>query len=247
LLAGIDSIGFDPQRFAMDYHIIGFRECASEVARYLVTIEGMDIQDPLRLRLMSHLQCFVAQRELSAKSTSVAAGASSTNWPSLPNSYQPNYSTQGYHQTYQGTSPISPHQEHNGHQQNSFNSSYTSASGSTSAYLSSSITPQSPEYATSGYGTTANSSMSTTTSSNNASTTSPVPNQTSTGDQQQADGQQPIYTDLSNSNDRLLNLGGSYQNYGNANQYGSANIGYINNNNNNNSKPYRPWHPEMAY
>lgn len=67
LFSGIDSLTYDPQRFAYDYSILGFRECAAEVARYLVTIEGMDIQDPLRLRLMSHLQCFVAQRELSAK------------------------------------------------------------------------------------------------------------------------------------------------------------------------------------
>lgn len=54
----------------MDYHSIGFRECAAEVARYLVTVEGMDIQDPLRLRLMSHLQCFAAQRELASKQAS---------------------------------------------------------------------------------------------------------------------------------------------------------------------------------
>ncbi|XP_034107385.1 hairy/enhancer-of-split related with YRPW motif protein [Drosophila albomicans] len=62
----LDSLNYDPQRVAMDYHIIGFRECAAEVARYLVTIEGMDIQDPLRLRLMSHLQYFSQQREISA-------------------------------------------------------------------------------------------------------------------------------------------------------------------------------------
>lgn len=68
----------------MDYHIIGFRECASEVARYLVTIEGMDIQDPMRLRLMSHLQCFISQRELSAKSSV------NTNWC---NSYPSTYGT----------------------------------------------------------------------------------------------------------------------------------------------------------
>lgn len=230
----------------MDYHIIGFRECASEVARYLVTIEGMDIQDPLRLRLMSHLQCFVAQRELSAKTTAPVASA---NWS---NTYQPNYTSQSY-QTYPGTSPVTPHQQQqHSQQQTAFNSSYMSASGSSSTYLNSSITPQSPEYSSSGYGTTANSSATSTvnntsSSSNNASTTSPVPNQTATSEQQQVEGQQPIYTDLSNSNDRLLNLGGSYHNYGNANQlYGAANNnGY--NNNNNNSKPYRPWHPEMAY
>lgn len=66
LIAALDSLNYDPQRVAMDYHIIGFRECAAEVARYLVTIEGMDIQDPLRLRLMSHLQYFSQQREISA-------------------------------------------------------------------------------------------------------------------------------------------------------------------------------------
>lgn len=226
----------------MDYHIIGFRECASEVARYLVTIEGMDIQDPLRLRLMSHLQCFVAQRELSAKTS--ATGVSTSNWS---NSYQPNYSTQGY-QTYPGTSPITPNQQQHNQQQNAFNSSYMSTSGSSSSTY---ITPQSPEYSSSGYGSTANSSATsaanTSSASNNASTTSPAPNQTATSEQQQqGESQQPIYTDLSNTNDRLLNLGGSYHNYGHANQlYGSANNnGY---NNNNNSKPYRPWHPEMAY
>ncbi|XP_021939305.1 hairy/enhancer-of-split related with YRPW motif protein, partial [Zootermopsis nevadensis] len=64
---GMDALAYDPHKFAMDYQHIGFRECAAEVARYLVTVEGMDIQDPLRLRLMSHLQCFAAQRELAAK------------------------------------------------------------------------------------------------------------------------------------------------------------------------------------
>lgn len=70
----------------MDYHNIGFRECAAEVARYLVSCEGLDIQDPLRLRLMSHLQCFAAQRELAAKSA---------NWyPQTPVSHgQPQHYT----------------------------------------------------------------------------------------------------------------------------------------------------------
>ena len=54
---------FDPHGLVLDYHGIGFRECVSEVARYLVGFEGLDLQDPLRLRLMSHLQCFSAQKE----------------------------------------------------------------------------------------------------------------------------------------------------------------------------------------
>lgn len=90
LLTGVDSFAYDPQRYAMDYHSIGFRECASEVARYLVSCEGLDIQDPLRLRLMSHLQCFAAQRELASKSCSA---------PPYPHAY-PTYpqvpSTQPY-------------------------------------------------------------------------------------------------------------------------------------------------------
>ncbi|OTF80569.1 hairy/enhancer-of-split related with YRPW motif protein-like, partial [Euroglyphus maynei] len=73
---GFDAFSFDPHKFATDYHIIGFRECAAEVARYLVIHEGLDFQDPLRLRLISHLQCYSAQREISLKS--------STEWnPSL--------------------------------------------------------------------------------------------------------------------------------------------------------------------
>lgn len=231
----------------MDYHVIGFRECASEVARYLVTIEGMNTEDPLRVRLLSHLQCFVAQRELSAKSAPVT----SCNWPPLQNTFQPNFSSQSY-QAYPGT-PGTPNQHHSSQRQSSFNASYMSASAPSSSYLNSIITPQSPDYSSSGYGTATNSSISSvviTSTSNNASTTSPVPNQTATPDQQQADNQQPIYTDLSNSNDRLIHLGGNYHNYGNGNQlYGVANYSNNNNNNNNNnnSKPYRPWHPEMAY
>lgn len=249
-------MAFDPQRFAMDYHIIGFRECASEVARYLVTIEGMDIQDPLRLRLMSHLQCFVAQRELSAKSS--ATTMSSSNWSSLQNSYQPNYTAQSY-QVYPTTTPITPSsqlQNNNNQQHNSFNSSSSSSymSTTTSSYLGSSLIPQSPEYSSSsGYATATNntsssSNVNTSSGSNNATSTSPAPVASSNDPAQQQDNQQPIYTDLSNSNDRLqLNLSGNYH-YGNVNQLyaNTGNNGY-NNNNNNNSKPYRPWHPEMAY
>lgn len=71
---GFDAFSFDPHKFATDYHSIGFRECAAEVARYMVAIEGMDLQDPLRLRLMSHLQCYSAQRELALKSSATHTG-----------------------------------------------------------------------------------------------------------------------------------------------------------------------------
>lgn len=109
----MDSLGYDPQRFAMDYHIIGFRECAAEVARYLVTIEGMDIQDPLRLRLMSHLQYFVQQREMS-KGCPVSPGATwAAHTAAHPSTaaaaaaaYQPNCGVTPY-QTYPSTTTTS--------------------------------------------------------------------------------------------------------------------------------------------
>lgn len=53
---------------------MGFRECASEVGRYLGSVEGIDAKDPLRCRMMSHLENFLAQREL-AINAAVAANA----------------------------------------------------------------------------------------------------------------------------------------------------------------------------
>lgn len=47
----------------MDYRSLGFRECLAEVARYLSIIEGMDTADPLRVRLVSHLNNYATQRE----------------------------------------------------------------------------------------------------------------------------------------------------------------------------------------
>lgn len=95
-LTGIDSMSFDPQRYAMDYHVIGFQECVSEVARYLIAHEGMDIQNPLRMRLLSHLRCFAAQRELSIKSAPTSANQ---NWtpttPSYPLTQSGGYGTGG--------------------------------------------------------------------------------------------------------------------------------------------------------
>ncbi len=79
--SGLNGYNFDPASLAMDYRSVGFRECAAEVARYLVTCEGMDIQDPLRLRLMSHLQCYSAQRDAASKHTHTFQGNS---WNGLP-------------------------------------------------------------------------------------------------------------------------------------------------------------------
>lgn len=100
---GNDAYSYDHQRFALDYHITGFRECISEVARYLATIEGLDLQNPLRLRLMSHLQCFMAQRELSARPTPTNTYTACGPPPAPPSAalYQQSYSNQNL--------PMMPH------------------------------------------------------------------------------------------------------------------------------------------
>lgn len=54
---------FDAHALAMDYRSLGFRECLAEVARYLSIIEGLDVSDPLRVRLVSHLNNYASQRE----------------------------------------------------------------------------------------------------------------------------------------------------------------------------------------
>ncbi|XP_026854769.1 hairy/enhancer-of-split related with YRPW motif protein 2 [Electrophorus electricus] len=63
---------FDVHSLAMDFMSIGFRECLTEVARYLSTVEGLDSSDPLRARLVSHLSSCASQREAAAMTSSVA-------------------------------------------------------------------------------------------------------------------------------------------------------------------------------
>ncbi|XP_028653082.1 hairy/enhancer-of-split related with YRPW motif protein 2 [Erpetoichthys calabaricus] len=57
---------FDAHSLAMDFMSIGFRECLTEVARYLSSVEGLDTSDPLRVRLVSHLSTCASQREAAA-------------------------------------------------------------------------------------------------------------------------------------------------------------------------------------
>ncbi|KAL4649105.1 hairy/enhancer-of-split related with YRPW motif protein 2-like [Arapaima gigas] len=63
---------FDVHALAMDFMSIGFRECLTEVARYLSSVEGLDTSDPLRVRLVSHLSTCASQREAAAMTSSVA-------------------------------------------------------------------------------------------------------------------------------------------------------------------------------
>lgn len=241
----MDSLAYDPQRFAMDYHIIGFRECASEVARYLINTEGMDIQDPLRMRLISHLQCFVAQRELSAKSGSPA------NWSHPP--YQANY-TPAYHQNYPShisggngyipnlnlpnlppptATPVPPSNLH--HLSTSHTATATSATETSQSAAILSDHPQEQH----GQDHQANSHHHHQHQQQQHYNNNP---HDSIPDHQAP----PSYTDLSNEIHRNTSASLGYGNpqypSGGA-QYGNANNGY----NSNSSKPYRPWGAEMAY
>ncbi|XP_048215032.1 hairy/enhancer-of-split related with YRPW motif protein 1 isoform X2 [Perognathus longimembris pacificus] len=68
---------FDAHALAMDYRSLGFRECLAEVARYLSIIEGLDSSDPLRIRLVSHLNNYASQREAAS---SAHAGLGHISW-----------------------------------------------------------------------------------------------------------------------------------------------------------------------
>ena len=41
---------------------MGFKECVEEASRYMISMEGMESNDPLRQRLLSHLECYLSQR-----------------------------------------------------------------------------------------------------------------------------------------------------------------------------------------
>ncbi|XP_072218109.1 hairy/enhancer-of-split related with YRPW motif protein 2 [Leuresthes tenuis] len=56
----------DAQALALDFLSLGFRECVTEVSRYLSAVEGLDSGDPLRSRLLSHLTSCASQRDAAA-------------------------------------------------------------------------------------------------------------------------------------------------------------------------------------
>ncbi|XP_031152128.1 hairy/enhancer-of-split related with YRPW motif protein 1 [Sander lucioperca] len=66
---------FDAHALAMDYRGLGFRECLAETARYLSIIEGLDGTDPLRIRLVSHLNNYASQREAHSGLSHLAWGS----------------------------------------------------------------------------------------------------------------------------------------------------------------------------
>lgn len=117
--------GHEMQKIAIDYHalgkynksiqqslffnifpdfstfLLGFRECASEVAKYLISCEGLD---DIRLRLMSHLQAFMAQKELSTRVSTIPQHIGAA--PSVsPSHYQHNQTWTTY-PGYYGDAPF---------------------------------------------------------------------------------------------------------------------------------------------
>ena len=92
----------------MDYRLVGFRECAAEVSRYLVSIEGIDLQDPLRQRLIGHLQCYGAQREASAKACGGAPSLQMSGGPATAPPPPPHPWNQHHHQYAAPSVPAAP-------------------------------------------------------------------------------------------------------------------------------------------
>ena len=83
----------------------------------------MDLQDPLRLRLMSHLQCYSAQRELSLKSSATHTGwnpsaFTTPTYPTLSSTHSTGMSSlsslSGESVPLHGTAAVSSHYTPNG-------------------------------------------------------------------------------------------------------------------------------------
>ncbi|XP_023556847.1 hairy/enhancer-of-split related with YRPW motif-like protein isoform X2 [Octodon degus] len=76
----LHATGFlDARSLAIDFRSIGFRECLTEVIRYLGVLEGPSSRaDPVRIRLLSHLNSYAAEMEPSPIPTSPLALPS---WP----------------------------------------------------------------------------------------------------------------------------------------------------------------------
>lgn len=70
---------FDARALAVDFRSIGFRECLTEVIRYLGVLEGPSSHaDPVRIRLLSHLKSYAAEME---PSPTTAGALAFPVWP----------------------------------------------------------------------------------------------------------------------------------------------------------------------
>jgi hypothetical protein len=60
-----------------NYAEMGFRDCISEVSQHLLENEGLQAQNPFRLRLLSHLKCFAEQKSIEIQATSIGSNIES--------------------------------------------------------------------------------------------------------------------------------------------------------------------------
>lgn len=92
---GFDTFSFDPHTFATKHLVIGFRECAEQVTRHLSNTEGFAFNEPLKSRLINHLQRYITQREYDLKSNSSNGYAWNPNLFLLPPATTSNQTTNG--------------------------------------------------------------------------------------------------------------------------------------------------------
>uniref|UniRef100_A0A3Q3WXI6 Hairy/enhancer-of-split related with YRPW motif protein 2 n=1 Tax=Mola mola TaxID=94237 RepID=A0A3Q3WXI6_MOLML len=82
----------DAHTLALDFLSLGFRECVTEVSRYLSAVEGLDTSDPLRARLLSHLTYCVSQRDAVALAvTSHSHYQQHQRPPPVPHPFHPHH------------------------------------------------------------------------------------------------------------------------------------------------------------
>ncbi|XP_041103984.1 hairy/enhancer-of-split related with YRPW motif protein 1 [Polyodon spathula] len=74
----------DIHALATDYRNLGFRECLAETASYLSIIEGLDNSDPLKVRLVSHLNNYASPRETHSGIRHLPWRSAFGNHPRLP-------------------------------------------------------------------------------------------------------------------------------------------------------------------
>ena len=107
----------DAHKIAFDYHAIGFRECAAEVARYLGAVEGMEVPDPARVRLLTHLQMFATQKQSYGHAAHTAAAYTQAPMATVNSQCWPSYgnpTTSPYTSSYAYCDPATKSSEGNG-------------------------------------------------------------------------------------------------------------------------------------
>ncbi|XP_055334681.1 hairy/enhancer-of-split related with YRPW motif protein 1-like [Paramacrobiotus metropolitanus] len=85
-LKSIHTKGINCDPNSMDPHTAGFQECIGEVGRYLQNLSGPEMPnpDPIKNRLMSHLHCYIAQRESYKTQHSQPAACWPPSYPTGP-------------------------------------------------------------------------------------------------------------------------------------------------------------------